>query len=702
MKRNLPFAVAFCLCAMLCTVPGAGAEEAVSLYRDTWGVPHIYAETLHDAAYAMGYAQAEDRLDDLYVNIRTAVGTLAEVLGKDALGLDQRMRLVENAERCQRYWETDAPPELRALGDSFMAGVRAYLAEHPERQSPLAVELHGWQCLAIGRRMIFNWPLDSIQEEVERKGDAPPFSSNAFAVAPSRSADGTAILMTDPHLTWEGMAVFYEGRMHAAGLDMCGYWLVGTPLPVLGHSAHVAWACTTGGPDTADAYMVKLNPENPLQYQYNGEWKDFESRTATINVRGGDPVTVTNLYSLYGPVWETPDPDKGVAYCGASRYIESMGLLEQSLGMVRAKSCDEFLEALGMFELMEQNISFADTGGNIQYLRNGAVPIRPEGFDWSVPVPGGTDATRWLGFHPVGDLVQVKNPPQGYFQNCNCSPAVMMRDSPMTPDKYRDYIFNVSWDRQSPRGERLLQLLDADSSVTREEAMAYTLDVYDLMSKPWQRALRDAVDAGDAPARTASPEFAKAVADILAWNGEFTKDSIAAPVVKFWRLKCESLIDTAAVADGKPLDAVDRGKMLDALAETLEEMKARYGSLDVKWGDINVIGRGGRFFACDGADFGGGKNRTQTPLVTGVRREPDDSGRFVAHKGSSTILLSFLNRDGVDSYSLVAWGQSADPDSPHHTDQSEKLYAQRKFKPTWFKKEDLLRNLASEKTLTPR
>ena len=779
--------------------PVAPPPAKVTLYRDTWGVPHIYADKPADAAYAMGYAQAEDRLDDLYINIRTAIGSLSEIAGADTLGQDQRMLLVANAERCKSYWEKEAPPEVRALGDSFVRGVQAFLKEHPDRQSPAAVELQGWQCLAVGRTMIFNWPLDTIQEKVDRKAGAPAFSSNSFAVAPSRSEDGSAILMTDPHLTWQGMAVFYEGRMHTPDVDMCGYWLVGSPLPVLGHSRNVAWACTTGGPDTSDVYMVKLNPDNPLQYQYNGEWKDFGKRTYTVNVRGGDPVTKTALDSVYGPVWEDPDPAKGIAYCGASRYIESCGLMEQSLKMLQAKNCDEFQQALGMFDLMEQNISFADTEGHIAYLRNGAVPIRPEGIKWDAPIPGGTDATRWLGFHDLKDLVQIKDPAQGYFQNCNCSPAVMMRDSIMTPDKYKDYIYNVSWDKQTPRSTRLMGLLDADTSITKDEAMAYTLDVYDLLAKPWQEALQAAVDGlkpqkkaaepkkiggkttkpakskakpatkttkadtadgdgelmaayaaafatpittGDtkaaksskakgtakgaakgktkstakgAAAKTtkttktakkkdymANPEFAKAVADILAWNGEFTKDSVAAPVVRFWRLMCENVIDTAAIADGTVLKKEDQVKMLDALEETLAEMKARYGTLDVKWGDITLVGRDGKFFACDGADFGSRdkKNYTQTPMVTGSHEEPKDSGKYVAYKGSSTIMLSFLKKEGIDSYSLVVWGQSGDPNSPHHVDQSEKLYAQRKFKPTWFKKDDLLKNVESEKTLT--
>lgn len=685
----------------LFTVPVAFAAAPVTLYRDTWGVPHIYGETLADAAYALGYAQAEDRLDDLYINVRTAVGTLSEVLGKGAAGNDCRMQMVDNAGRCKKYWETTAPAEIRDMGDNFMRGVEAFLKDHPDRTSPVATELHGWQCLAIGRAMMFNWPLDQIQEDLEHKQDAPPYSSNSFAVSPARTADGSAILMTDPHLTWEGMAVFYEARMHVPGLDTAGYWLVGSILPSLGHSGHVAWACTTGGPDTADVFMVKLNPANPRQYQYNGEWKDFGVRTYTVNVKGEAPITKTALDSVYGPVWEDPDPKAGIAYCGASRYIQSTGLLEQCLKMVRANSCDEFAQALSMFEYMEQNISFADTGGHIEYVRNGAVPKRPSGYNWNAPVPGGTKASEWLGFHDLNDLVHMKDPAQGYFQNCNCSPANMMRNSPLKPENYPDYIYNVSWDRQTERGARILQLLDADSSITKEEAMAYTLDVYDRHATSWQQALKAASEAQKDAMK--DPALAKAVQTLLAWDGQFVKQSVAAPLVMFWRLKCQDRIDTVAIADGKPLSAGDQEKMIAALLETLSEMKAQYGEREITWGDIKVVGRAGKFFPCDGADFGSRekKNETQTPMVTGASDKPNKDGKFVARKGSSTIMLSFLNKSGVDSYSLVVWGQSADPKSPHHVDQAEKLYAQRKFKPTWFKKEDLLKHVESEKKLTP-
>ena len=679
----------------------AQAQDA-TLYRDTWGVPHVYADSLVEAAYALGYAQAEDRLEDIYKNVRTATGTMAAAYGEEFVDQDFYLRVFKNAEFCEQYWD-NAPANIRDICDSFMKGVASYVKENPDKDLDSATPLYGWHCVAIGRTMLLNWPLGVLQDEVKAKHQAPGFGSNAYAVAPSRSAEGCPILMTDPHLTWEGMAVFYEAQMHTKAEDLCGYFIVGSPLPVLGHSAHCSWACTTGGPDTSDVYMVKLKPYSLLEYEYNGAWHPMEVDIISIEVKDGKTQNKPALYSLYGPVLEFPDVEKGIAYCGATPYYDQVGMMEQMYAMAQARNYDEFYNALGMNQFMEQNILFADRDGNIGYVRTGRTPIRPEGnYDWSVPVPGGSDATRWLGIHDIADLVQVKNPPQGYFQNCNVSPAVMMVDSPMTPDNYKNYIYNVLWDKDSPRGKRLLELLDADPLITKEAAIDYTLDNYDILATRWQEALKAAAETMEQQVG-ADPELAKAVQDCLAWDGRYTKTVTAATTMKFWRLKCENEIDIVAIADEQPLSQEDHSKMIALLQETVAELKETYGAAAVPWGEIHVVGRGDKFFPTQGADFGGGKDKknfSETVFDISSRETPKGSGKYVARSGSSTLMISFLHEDGIESYSVVAWGQSGHPDSPHYVDQAEKLYSERKMKPTWFKKEYLLNNLESEKTIT--
>ncbi|NIA12502.1 MAG: hypothetical protein GWP08_00380 [Nitrospiraceae bacterium] len=705
-------------CVGVCVAPDAVAEGKATLYRDIWGVPHVYADTLPEATYALGYAQAEDRLDDIYRNVRTALGRMAEAFGPEHVEMDYVLRMVQNEQTCREYWEV-APDHIRKACDSFMAGVEAYAAEHPDRKPEFALKLEGWQCAAIGRAMIFQWPLGTLMDDLNNRDEAPGFGSNGFCVAPSRSAEGCAIHMTDPHLTWEGLAVFYEARLHAGDIHHSGFYLAGTPLLALGHNAYVAWACTTGGPDTSDVYMVRLNPKNVMQYDYFGEWKTFEAKVITIDVKDDVSVVRPAFYTEYGPLLDLPDEEKGIAYTGATPYLKATGFFEQVFKMSTSRNCEEFYQALAMNQMMEQNLLFADRDGNIQYVRTGRVPIRPEGdYNWSAPVPGGIEATKWLGIHPIEDLVQIKNPPQGYFQNCNVSPAVMMRDSPLTEEKYAryPYLYNVTWDQDSPRGKRLLQLLDADDSITKEEAMEYTLNIYDLLAEPWQKALREAVyetpATPDAEPKIASAargkmrnaDFAKAVKTILEWDGQFTPDCAAGPLIRYWRLKCEREegVDIEALADGKPLTPEGQAKLREYLSAAIFEIEKTYGTLDVVWGDINLIGRGGQYFPCPAADFGRGpgkRNHTETVMDVAGRELEKGSGKYVGYNGSSAVMLSFMHKDGIESYSLINWGQSGDPESPHYMDQGEKLYANRIFKPTWFNKADLLQNLESEKEI---
>lgn len=679
----------------------AAAGEA-TIHRDTYGVPHIYADTPVEGAYALGYAQAEDRLEDIYINVRIAVGRMAEVFGPEHVETDFIMRMVRNAAVCQEKWP-EAEPVVRDMCAAFVDGVKAFVAEHPDEQPACALELEPWHCAAIGRAMILSWPLGLLMDELKRKSENPGFGSNGWAVAPARSADGCAILLTDPHLTWEGLAVFYECRVHAGELEMCGFCIAGSPVIALGHSAHVGWACTTGGPDTSDVYMLPVKKDLfglPTQYQYEGKWRTARVRIISIPVAGQDrPVVKPAMYTLHGPIIEEPDLEKGVAYAGKTPYMDDLGLLGQSYAMVTAQDAGEFFDALAMNHLMEQNIIFAGREGAIGYARVGRTPIRPAGYDWSKPVPGHTSATQWQGLHPLEDLVHIMNPPQGYLQNCNISPANMMKDSPLTPDKYRDYIYHVSWDDQNPRGEHATRLLDEDARITEEEAKAITVNVYDIKSPAWQKALDAAVNTDAGANMLKDAETARAVTALAGWDCRFAKDSAPATLMWQWRLRSEKRVDTGRIAAEAELSAEEKQTLLETLREALAHLQATYGRWDVAWGDMHVVGRGGVYYPYGGADFGHGANLTETLRTVQGRELDDGSGRHVARMGCMSTMLMFFHEDGIESFSCVPWGQSGNPESPHYMDQGRELFSKRKLKPTWFSQEALKEHISETTVL---
>ena len=695
--------VCVCLTSPLVLPTDGNAAETVTIRRDEWGVPHIFADSPKGGAFGLGYAQAEDRIADVFVSVRTGMGLMSEAFGKQHVEQDYIMRLCRNQEVAKKTYES-SPPELKEIADGFTAGIQAYLDEHPDKVPAHAMKLEPWMVLTVGRAMILRWPLGTIMDDLNAapKRNAPPMRSNEWAVAPSRSADKVAILLSDPHLTWEGLAVMYEARVHAGPMQTNGFFLAGSPMLGIGHTQHVGWALTTGGPDTSDVYELKIRVQPKPQYEYDGQWRDAQMSFITIPIKDSKPAIRPAFFTHLGPVIGEPDLKNGRAYVGASPYLEQTGLFEQFYRMSMAKNVREVYDALGMNQYNEQNVMIADVNGSIAYVRNGATPIRPDGYDWSAPVPGTTSDTAWKGIHPIDDLVHILDPPQGYMQNCNVSPENMMVGSPLLPDKYKKYIYNVSWDTNNPRSIRIVNLLEADRSVTREDAIAYTMDIHDVQAPRWQHELKSAV-AAVGKTHAQDPEFSKAVEAIVNWDGEFTAEATATSLYKFWRLKCGEQIDLAPLAAGKPLDETSRRKMLDLFGGTIKEMQEKYGRWDVAWGELHRVGRGGKLFPVGGCDFRNGNreaNHSETLFDVGSADDPDAPGRYIANNGSMAMILMFFHKDGIRSYTCTPWGQSADPASPHYMDQGEKLYSQRKMKETWWSEAEAKAHAASTKVLT--
>ena len=650
----------------------AAKEGKATLYRDTWGVPHIYAESMNEGMFALGYAQAEDRLEDIFQALRTGLGRMSEAYGEEYVDQDYIMRIAGNEEVCKKNWPA-TPPELKEIIHSFQAGLEAYMAEHPEKVPPSKLAIEPWMFGTVGRAMILRWPLGTIQDELGRKknksdkkteikptnesGTNIPMRSNEWAVAGTRTATNGPIMHADPHMTWEGLAVLYEARVHAGDLHMCGFFLIGMPLMGYGHNSNVGWANTTGGPDTADVYELKIKPGFVPQYEYDGQWRTPKLKPQKIIVKGKEkPVIRPSAFTHLGPIVSPPEGE--VAYAANTPYFEKSKLFDQFYRMNQSRNAKQFYDALGMLEYNEQNVMFADTSGTIAYVRNGATPIRPSGYDWSAPVPGNTSDTAWKGIHPIEELVQIFNPATGYMQNCNISPAAMMKNSPLTREKFNPYIFNVAeWER-NPRGERSTELLDADKSVSKEDALEFAMDVFDITSRWWQKTLKEAVAAHGAT-KMKDPEFAAAVGKILAWDGQWTADATQTVLLKNWREKSAGKEEFKPMAKGEPLTRDAQILLLDLLSQAIADVKTQYGRWEIPFGEVYMVGRGEKFFPMNGMDFGNrGDEYNYTETLLSISYKPDEKkkNRYIAFKGSICMILMFMHPDGIESYTRDGMG----------------------------------------------
>lgn len=717
----LPFVLAVSLwsaaAGLAQELPGTGADAGQTVvYRDTWGIAHIYAPTAEAGLYAMGWAQTEDMPEQLLQNYLLGMGELASAVGKGALREDQASRIFDHYGTAKRLADEELSPELRGHLEAYVAGVRDYFGAHPDK-------LPGWwgdrafdiyMVIAFGRIFLYGWSIDDGFGDLKRAGIEPGFdpiyrSSNQFAIAPSRSAEGAAILYIDPHLAWFGPSRFWECRIHAGALQGSGFNLAGHPYIGLGHNAHVAWAMTTGGPDTADIYELTLHADDPGRYFYEGEWKAFGKRTEVIQVRDGDAVEFPVLSSVHGPIVAMRE---GRAYAHKTAYQDCVRGLEAWHHFNFATTYEDIVRGLDTQQMFPQNIMVADTAGNIYYHRTGRVPMRPEGFDWSRPVPGHTAATQWLGFHPQSDLVHLLNPEAGYMQNCNIPPDAMLVDSPLTPDKYPGYIFSDlgygalgGWTKD--RGARAVELLDANDRVTAEEAMAYGLDVSPFGAHRWIAALLRAQEETGAD-HAGHAGYQHALEELRTWDGQLTRDSKGGLMYYYWREAIAQTEGGSAIEGAidqhyrivqshqdftEPVLSAEQMKALtQALAAAAEKREEEFG-LDAVYGDKFRVGRGEKSWPVGG----GGDYGTRTLRSMSYDRGREDHTRW-GRGGQTSTQIVVLSKP-IRSWTQPPIGQSDDPASPHYSDQAEKLMSERRFKETWWLPEELTAHIASRTVL---
>ena len=690
--------------------------EKVTIYRDEWGVPHIYAETLEGMAYANGYAQAEDRLEEMLRNFRKAEGTMSEVFGESWFRHDYRQRLWRHRDISREKYDQTAP-RMRKVMEAFVAGVKAYMKEHPDQVPWWATDVTPSQVLALGRFIIWGWPEGEAGGDLRRANiplDDPSVyrGSNEWLVAANKSALKAPFALIDPHLSWYGEFRFYEVRLYAEkdNFAVSGASILGQPIPALGHSRWASVAMTTGGPDTADIFEEELNPQNPRQYMVDGKWRDLATRKEKIAVRKCDkkecevetrevPIDSTG----HGPIIAHKG---GKAYAVSIPYSEEVKLGDQVFKMMTARNLDEMKSALGMLQLMAQNIMVGTVQGDIYYQRTGRVPVRAKGTNPSLPIPGNKSANDWQGLHPMADLVQITNPPQGYMQNCNISPAGLMKDSPLTAERYATYpyIFNDTNRPNHQRAAMAVELLSeftrGDNKLTLDQAIDVAFNTQVFQADRWQERVRKGWEnyeeaspgGGSSGASLKNADSRELYELIQAWNRRSDPDSMGATAFRAFKLGLGKEWANTVVP---PANLTDN-QVVQALSQGASQLKKDFGALRVPYGQIFRVARqgGSRTYPVGGGslqDVG-----MATPRAIGFAPAGKE---MVGRSGQTSTQLVVLSNP-PKSWSVIPLGESDNQASGHWDDQAEKLFSKGKMKSTYFMdKKELLLHVTAQKVL---
>ncbi len=553
-------------------VPGLNAP--VQIVRDRWGIPHVYAESAHDVFFAQGYVHAQERLWQMDFNRRVPSGRLSEIFGEATLSSDRFLRTIGMRRAAEDEW-AHLDPETAASLVAYAAGVNAFLARHtplpieflllryrPEPWTPvdtlafarlLAWTLSGnWKHQLLRADLISRFGVDGARVLIPpypqdaptvvpeaatvRSVNAAPLlplldapgglagiGSNNWAVSGARTPSGWPLLANDPHLDAQMPSVWYEMHLQGGPYNVTGATLPGAPGVVIGHNEQLAWGVTNAGPDVQDLYIERFNPADPTRYLYRGEWVPLTVVREQIRVKGRrEPVVEVVRITRHGPVINNVVEGLGAFLAMRWTALDPGTVFASVLHLDRARTWEEFRDALQLWSGPAQNFVYADRKGNIGYQLAGRIPTRANGSGL-VPVPGWTGTFEWVGEIPFSRLPSVLNPPRGYIATAN---------NRIAPEGY-PYHLTHQWD-PGYRARRIETLLASNDRVTVDYMRTMQMDLVSLPGRATVSALADVHLSHE-------PE-AGLLAELRAWDGALVPSSRPAAVYEAFRTALVPLV----------------------------------------------------------------------------------------------------------------------------------------------------------------
>ncbi|MGH2551692.1 MAG: acylase [Thermomicrobiales bacterium] len=672
----------------------AGTAE---LLWDTWGVPHIFATDAPGLFFGFGWAQAHAHGDLLLRLYAEARGRSAEYFGVDALPIDQLVRTMGLPQRGE-VWYGEQPAAFRANIDAFAAGINAYAAKFPDRLAlpgAAVLPVTGADVLAHAARIFFEF-VAGESEVLDFLNNGSERGSNGWAVGPSRTADGHALLLANPHLPWSREYLMFEAQLTAPGVyDAYGATLVGIPVLAIAFNDYLGWTHTVNTLDGADLY--RLSPEGD-GYRFDGSTLAFETRTETIQVRQENGTLQEEELivrrSVHGPVIDTGRELLAVRCTAIDDWSSSAGALEQWWEMGGATTLKEFETTLRRLQVPIFTVIYADRDGHVLSLFGGQAPVRPAGVeDWSNPVPGDTSDTLWTEIFSYDDLPLVIDPPGGWVQNSNSAPWYTAYPLQLDPDSYPADLAPRDLSMREIRGVRML-----------EENPAMSLERMIELKHSSRFELADRVlDDLIAAANVSSEEIAKRAATVLAtWDREANADSTGVLLFALWAQRVG--FEGPAAPFAVPLDPttplttpaglVDPQTSMSALIDAANEIESAFGRLDIPWGDVARLQRG----AVDEPANGFNGNPFGVFRVLQVDTHQALTGETMLVDGGDSYIAAVEFAVPVRAKALMTYGNASQPGSPHVGDQLA-LAAQGELRPVWRTRDEIEAHLEEREIL---
>jgi len=659
---------------------GRPYPDRVEIVRTTHGIPHIMAQDMGAFGFAMAWVQLEDYGMRVAMGLVRARGHMGRYYGRDSLDRDFGARLT-HARAAETYLQLQL--ETQQVYEGFAQGVNEYVRQHRDEAPPfMPTDFTGVDVAALWMEPVLPGAginfLDRArrqrerarQDSLQREGEG----SNAWAFAPSRTRSGRAILLRNPHLDWS--AGYYEAHVTVPGvMDFYGDFRIGNPaLLVGGFNKDLGWATTNNNTDLEAIYALDVDSLRVDHYLLDGRSHPLQRMDVVAEYKNGSGLSseVRTIWRTHvGPVIERAD---GKVYVLRSPAEGEFRKGEQFLRMMRARTLEEWKDAMRLRAHTTSNLTYADAKGNIFYVFNATVPRlpHPSGAD-SVAIPARTSADMWREVVAFDSLPQLLNPPGGYVQQSNdpfhFTNLQAIIDSTRFPS-------NFSRPALGFRTQLGIRLATERPKMTLEDVVRLKHSYRMLAGERFADDLVSAVRAS-----SPAPEVLAAAEMLSKWDRTTAPASRGGVLFEVWYGRhlqggeamrglppAERMRRTFARpwSPAAPMETpdglVDPARAASDFAWAVAEVTRRHGRADVAWGDVHRVRRG----SVD-EPVGGCTGAVGCFRVVQYSDAPD--GKRVARGGDGWVLAVEFT-PVPRAYSVLAYGQSSRPESPYHADQA--------------------------------
>ncbi len=696
----------------------------VTIRRDIYGIPHILAETEEAAAFGFGYAQAEDHCLTIAESLVSARGEQAKYFGT-GIENDFLLKLYDNMSMAERDLQ-GVSAVYRSMMNAYASGFNLYVGLHRSELPAWIPAFTGIDIMASRRagaiRSTFS---QSTVRALQRKypppkktaaadpadlaalifafpdpgGDSEPPGSNAFALAGSRTASGSPILLGNPHLNWSSL--YWEAQVTVPGkINFFGSTLAGIPVLRAGFNEHLGWVTTNNAPGVMDVFALPLDPRNPDHYLSKGRSRPLVKKEVSIEIKekGGTFRRESRTF------WESHlgkilyrSADK--AFAVQSSQLDAFHYYEGFYELSKTRNLKAFLRVMDRNMVPTSNFTYADTAGNVMYMWNARIARRPDdGTDYRLDVPAGNDKYVWKKMIAPSKFPKLLNPAGGYIQNCNNAPWYTSLRDPIEAAKYPAYLDETRG--LALRPQMALEMLNGQERFSFEDVIRLKFNTKMLLADRVKPALLQVLREVKEP----SADLVRGIGAMERWDNHVSADSRGGVLFqRFWDTYSQANAQPFGIPwDPKNPATTPSGLSDPALAVQHFEAAVRwtrqtYGAEDVAWGEVHRF----RFGALDLP--GDGANGTYG-LFRVVRFSDIPDGKQVAGQveeneppvgfGDAWVIEVQFSRP-IKAMSILAYGETTRSSSRHSSDQIG-LYASHQLRPVWFTEAEIRANLEKE------